>query len=89
MEFFRQEYWSGLPFPPSGDLPNPETEYESLASSAFLSTTQETLIHKKKCIYLALKEELPNPETESESLTSPAFLSTTQETLIHKKNAFT
>ena len=20
--FFRQEYWSGLPFPPSGDLPN-------------------------------------------------------------------
>ena len=23
MEFFRQEYWSGLPFPSSGDLPNP------------------------------------------------------------------
>ena len=23
-EFFRQEYWSGLPFPPPGDLPNPE-----------------------------------------------------------------
>ena len=23
MEFFRQEYWSGLPFPPPGDLPNP------------------------------------------------------------------
>ena len=22
MEFSRQEYWSGLPFPPSGDLPN-------------------------------------------------------------------
>ena len=21
--FFRQEYWSGLPFPPPGDLPNP------------------------------------------------------------------
>ena len=21
MEFFRQEYWSGLPFPPPGDLP--------------------------------------------------------------------
>ena len=26
MEFFRQEYWSGLPFPPSGDLPNPGIE---------------------------------------------------------------
>ena len=23
MGFFRQEYWSGLPFPPPGDLPNP------------------------------------------------------------------
>ena len=23
MRFFRQEYWSGLPFPPTGDLPDP------------------------------------------------------------------
>ena len=23
MEFFRQEYWCGFPFPPPGDLPNP------------------------------------------------------------------
>ena len=23
MGFFRQEYWSGLPFPAPGDLPNP------------------------------------------------------------------
>ena len=23
MEFSRQEYWSGLPFPPPEDLPNP------------------------------------------------------------------
>jgi len=23
MEFSRQEYWSGLPFPHPGDLPNP------------------------------------------------------------------
>ena len=26
MEFPRQEYWSGLPFPPPGDLPNPVFE---------------------------------------------------------------
>ena len=26
MRFCRQEYWSGLPCPPSGDLPNPGTE---------------------------------------------------------------
>ena len=26
MEFSRQEYWSGLPFPSPGDLPDPGTE---------------------------------------------------------------
>ena len=26
VEFSRQEYWSGLPFPSPGDLPNPEIE---------------------------------------------------------------
>jgi len=26
MAFFRQEYWSGLPFPSPGDLPNPRIE---------------------------------------------------------------
>ena len=29
MEFFRREYWSGLPFIPPGDLPDPVTEPES------------------------------------------------------------
>ena len=28
-EFTRQEYWSGLPCPPSGDLPNPGMELRS------------------------------------------------------------
>jgi len=26
MEFSREEYWSGLPFPSPGDLPNPGIE---------------------------------------------------------------
>ena len=30
----RQEYWSGLPFPPPVSLPNPGTEPASLASPA-------------------------------------------------------
>ena len=34
MGFSRQEYWSGLPFPSPGDLPEPRTERMSLASSA-------------------------------------------------------
>ena len=31
MEFSRQEYWSGLPFPTPGDLPNPGIESTFLA----------------------------------------------------------
>ena len=27
MGFSRQEYWNGLPFPPPGDLPDPEIEH--------------------------------------------------------------
>ena len=34
MGFPRQEYWSGLPFPPPGDLPDPGTETASLESPA-------------------------------------------------------
>ena len=42
MEFSRQEYWSGLPFPPPGYLPHPGTKPWSLMSLAlagkFLTT---------------------------------------------------
>ena len=34
MGFSRQEYWSGLPFPPPGDLPDLGIETVSLASPA-------------------------------------------------------
>ena len=34
MGFSRQEYWGGLPFPSSGDLPNPVIEPESPVSPA-------------------------------------------------------
>ena len=34
MGFSRQEYWSGLPFPPPGDLPDPGTEPVSPACPA-------------------------------------------------------
>ena len=34
MEFSRQEYWSGLPFPPPGDLPDPGIKPVIFASPA-------------------------------------------------------
>ena len=37
MGFSRQEYWSGLPSPSPGDLPNPGIESTSLESPAFAS----------------------------------------------------
>ena len=41
--FFRQEYWSGLPFPPPGDLPHPGIEPISpaLAGGFFTTATRE------------------------------------------------
>ena len=48
MEFSRQEYWSGLPFPFPGDLPEPGIDLTSLVSPALAggffttSTTWET-----------------------------------------------
>ena len=39
MEFFRQEYWSSLPFPPPGDFPNPGIKPRSPALAGRFSTT--------------------------------------------------
>ena len=36
MEFSSQEYWSGLPFPPPGDLPDPGIEPTPLVFPALV-----------------------------------------------------
>ena len=40
MEFSRQEHWSGLPFPPPGDLPNPGIKPASPALTGRFFTTE-------------------------------------------------
>ena len=40
MGFFKQECWSGLPFPPPGDLLDPGIEPTSLALTGRLFTTE-------------------------------------------------
>ena len=40
MEFSRKEYWSGLPFPSPGDLPNPGIEPVSPALAGGLFTAE-------------------------------------------------
>ena len=49
MGFTRQEYWSGLPFPSPGDLPNPGIELGSSALQAdSLPTVLKSESEKKK-----------------------------------------
>ena len=55
MGFSRQEYWSGLPFPSPGDLPNPGIEPGSPALQADSLPTEKTqLIFISKLLAIAL-----------------------------------
>ena len=42
VEFSRQEYWSGLPSPAPGDLPNPEIKHVSLKSPALAGRLEDS-----------------------------------------------
>ena len=55
MEFFRQEYWSGLPFPSPGDRPNPGIEPGSFTSPALAGR-----FYTSRATWEALKEEKGN-----------------------------
>ena len=56
MGFFRQEYWSGLPFPPPGDLSNSRIEPESpvapgsLFKKVYCTAKFKILLKQKKCL---------------------------------------
>ena len=50
MDFTRQEYWSGLPFPSLGDLPDPGIEPRSaLQADALPSEPPEQLNYENGC----------------------------------------
>ena len=58
MEFSRQEYWSGLPFPSPGDLPDPGIKPRSLElqADALLSEPPRNCRHEiKRCLLLGRK----------------------------------
>ena len=52
MEFCRQEYWSGLLFPPPGDLPDPGIEPMSLVSPALAGGFFTTMLPGKPYKYI-------------------------------------
>ena len=59
MEFSRQEYWGGLPFPDPGDLPNPGIEplYPALQADSLLRSHQGSpvLLHSLPTNLLSYK----------------------------------
>jgi len=48
MEFPRQEYFNGLPFPPPGDLPNPGIELYSVSPLSHLGSPAKMSTYSKK-----------------------------------------
>ena len=76
MEFSRQEYWSKLPFPSPGDLPNPRIEPASQVSPA-LTTVFFTTVPPRK-------PSLPHRPQHFPS-SSPALL---QKTIFYPSSLF-
>ena len=88
MEFSRQEYWTGLPCPPPGDLPNPGMESKSLISPSsadrFFTTsatwearrTVQSFLKKLKLPYDAAIPPLgihPEKTTIQKDICTPVF----------------
>ena len=60
----QEEYWSGLPFPPPGDLPNPGVEPISLASPA-LAGRFFTTVPPGKPVVTMRQPEITQPSSQS------------------------
>ena len=63
MKFSKLEYWSGLPFPSLGDLPNPGIEPMSLASPE-LAEKGILKVKKKKKAEFEETEQAQEPESD-------------------------
>ena len=62
MGFFRQECWSGLPFPPPGDLPNSGVNPASTALQADSLLTELSAKTPRKVIILQKAETVMEKE---------------------------
>ena len=64
--FSRQEYWSGLPFPPPGDLPDAETEPTSpTLTGRFFSTEPPGSLSLSYMAFIMLRHVSPTPFVEN------------------------
>ena len=70
MEFSRQEYWSGLPFPSPGDLPNPGMEMEPRSPALQANSLPAELPGKPMVYFSSLQIWLSIKSTDSKPLSS-------------------
>ena len=73
MEFSRQEYWSGLPFPTSGGLLNSGIEPSSLASPALAGGFFTTAPLVKPFYTLPFRKIYYSPTSMSSFIAVPAI----------------
>ena len=76
MGFSRQEYWSGLPFPTPGDLPNPEIKVASLSSPALAGRFFTTSLPGKPLLlyragYIIICDESDCLDSDSQLIRDP------------------
>ena len=93
MRFSRQEYWSGLPCPPPGDLPDPGMEPVSLTSPALAgrfftaSTTWEAhsyhAVHTSPQIIYSIRVSLDFDQLHLFSPRHPLHLSVISKVTFH------
>ena len=82
MGFSRQEYWSGLPFPSPGDLPNPGIEPVSLLSPALAGGFFTTSTTREAPTLQAESKGLPS---EGDKSTSPLSAVLPEEVVSHSQ----
>ena len=78
MGFSRQEYWSGLPFPSPGDLPNPGIEPGSPALQTdalpYEPLGKLTISHLTRQIFFIIQSATPSQELPQKSLAIEGWL---------------
>ena len=66
MDFSKQEYWSGLPFPSLGDLPDPGIESGCFALQADSLPTEPPGFNTEDGVYTVLIADLTLPGQETD-----------------------
>ena len=80
--FSRQEYWTGLPFPPPGDLPDPGIETAAPALAVRFSTTEPSPFTLSQARIVGEKGQLP-PMYMKKIINLPAYTKIDIPTFLH------